>query len=353
MRLDDRKFMILQAIIDDYITTAMPVGSRTISRKSGVGFSPATIRNEMSDLEELGYLDQPHTSAGRVPSYKAYRLYVDQLLKVAQLSQSERAQMNEHLNTRSKQVEEVLRRAARVISDSTQYTSVVVAPQVSMLRIRHVQIVPVSGDIALLIIVTNAGIVKDAVIHVPEGLTADHLYSISRMLTEQLADKPLDAVRQQFAQMIRDMGTNRRMLAETMQVIEEQLAAGDDADIVVEGGSNLLSYPEYSDVEKAKNFLAVLESRDKLKQILRMGGGMEITVRIGPENGVPELNDCSILTATYHVGDQSTGTLGIIGPTRMNYNRAISVLDFMGRAISEALTSRPKNVDQRSKKDEE
>ena len=131
MRMDDRKFMILQAIIDDYIMTAMPVGSRTISRKSGVGFSPATIRNEMSDLEELGYLDQPHTSAGRVPSYKAYRLYVDQLLQVAQLSQDERTKINEHLNTRSRQVEEVLRRAARVISDTTQYTSVIVAPPIT------------------------------------------------------------------------------------------------------------------------------------------------------------------------------------------------------------------------------
>ena len=341
MRLDDRKFLILQAIIDDYITTAMPVGSRTISRKSGVGFSPATIRNEMSDLEELGYLDQPHTSAGRVPSYKAYRLYVDQLLKVAQLSQDERARMNEHLNARSKQVEQVLRRAARVLSDSTQYTSVIVAPQLSMLRIRHVQIVPVSAEMALLIIVTNAGIVKDAVIHIPSGLTADHLYSISRMLTEQLADKPLDAVRQQFARMIRDMGTNRRMLAEAMQVIEEKLAAGDDEDIVVEGSSNLLSYPEYSDVEKAKSFLAVVESKEKLKQLLRVGGGMELTIRIGPENGVPELNDCSILTATYRVGDQSTGTIGVIGPTRMNYNRVISVLEFMGQAVSEVLSDRP------------
>ena len=342
MRLDDRKFLILQAIIDDYITTAMPVGSRTISRKSGVGFSPATIRNEMSDLEELGYLAQPHTSAGRVPSYKAYRLYVDQLLKVAQLSQDERARMNEHLNTRSKQVEEVLRRAARVLSDSTQYTSVIVAPQMNTLRIRHVQIVPVSGEIALLIIVTNAGIVKDAVIHIPEGLSADHLYAISRMLTEQLADKPLDAVRQQFAQMICDMGSNRRMLAEAMQVIEEKLAAADGSDVVVEGTSNLLSYPEYSDVEKARNFLAVLESKDKLRQLLSVGGGMELTIRIGPENEIPELSDCSILTASYRVGDQSTGTIGIIGPTRMNYNRVIPVLDFMGRAISELLSGQQK-----------
>ena len=186
MGLDERKFLILQAIIDDYITTAMPVGSRTISRKAGVGFSPATIRNEMSDLEELGYLAQPHTSAGRVPSYKAYRLYVDKLLKAGQLSGEERQKIAQHMQTRSRQVETVIRRAARVLSDATKYTSVVVAPHIGSLRIRHVQIVPVSSGTAMLIIVTSAGIVKDAVINIPEGLSADHLYGISRMLTERL-----------------------------------------------------------------------------------------------------------------------------------------------------------------------
>jgi len=202
MLLDERKYMILQAIIDDYITTAMPVGSRTISRKSGVGFSPATIRNEMSDLEELGYLDQPHTSAGRVPSVKAYRLYVDHLVKVARLSSDEREQMHEHLNRRSSQVESVIRSAASVLSDATQYTSVIVAPKLGTLRIKHVQLVPVAERTALMIIVTNLGIVKDAVIRVPDGLDADHLYGISRMLTQKLADKPLEAVRQAFSEML-------------------------------------------------------------------------------------------------------------------------------------------------------
>ena len=191
MGLDERKFLILRAIIDDYITTAMPVGSRTISRKAGVGFSPATIRNEMSDLEELGYLAQPHTSAGRVPSYKAYRLYVDKLLKAGQLTGEERQKIAQHMQTRSRQVETVIRRAARVLSDATKYTSVVVAPHIGSLRIRHVQIVPVSSGTAMLIIVTSAGIVKDAVINIPEGLSADHLYGISRMLTDRLCGPAL------------------------------------------------------------------------------------------------------------------------------------------------------------------
>ena len=183
MQLDERKYLILQAIIDDYIMTAMPVGSRTISRKSGVGYSPATIRNEMSDLEELGYLDQPHTSAGRVPSNKAYRLYVDHLMKTAKLTNDERERMHEHLISKSKQVEGVIRSAAGVLSDATKYTSVIVAPKLGTLRIKHVQLVPVAERTALMVIVTNVGIVKDALIRVPEDMDADDLYSISRMLT--------------------------------------------------------------------------------------------------------------------------------------------------------------------------
>ena len=339
MQMDERKVLILQAIIDDYIMTAMPVGSRTISRKSGVGFSPATIRNEMSDLEELGYLDQPHTSAGRVPSNKAYRLYVDHLLKTAKLSSDERELMHEHLLSRSKQVEGVIRSAADVLSDATKYTAVIVAPKLGTLRIRHVQLVPVAEKTALMIIVTNAGIVKDAVIRVPEGLTPDDLYNISRMLTEKLADKPLEAVRQAFSEMLRNTEQNRRLLGEALQVIEKKLESEEGApDVIVGGSSNLLDYPEYSDVAKAKHFLSVLESKETLRKLVGRDGGMEVTIRIGPENQVPELSDCSIVTASYRVGDHSSGTLGIIGPTRMNYNRVISVLDFMARALSDVLS---------------
>ena len=339
MQLDERKYLILQAIIDDYIMTAMPVGSRTISRKSGVGYSPATIRNEMSDLEELGYLDQPHTSAGRVPSNKAYRLYVDHLMKTVKLTNDERERMHDHLLAKSKQVEGVIRSAAGVLSDATKYTSVIVAPKLGTLRIKHVQLVPVAERMALMVIVTNAGIVKDAVISVPEGMDADELYSISRMLTEKLADKPLEAVRQAFAELLRNAEYNRRLLGETLQVIEKRLEAGGDAsDVIVGGPANMLEYPEYSDVNKARNFLAVLESKDTLRQLLSRDGGMEISIRIGPENQLPALNDCSIVTASYRVGDHSTGTLGIIGPTRMNYNRVISVLEFMGRALSDVLS---------------
>ena len=340
MQLDERKFLILQAIVDDYISTAMPVGSRTISRKAGVGFSPATIRNEMSDLEELGYLDQPHTSAGRVPSDKAYRLYVDHLLRVGKLTSDERERMHETMQARSAQVDGVIRAAAQVLSDATQYTSVIVAPKLGTLRIRHVQLVPVAENTALMIIVTNLGIVKDAVIRIPDGLDADDLYAISRMLTERLSNKPLEAVRQTFSELLRENESNRRLMGEALRVIEKKLEAEDSTEIVVGGSSNLLNYPEYADVGKARGFLSVLESKEKLRRLIGSQGGMEVTIRIGAENGDPEMANCSIVTAQYRVGDQATGTMGVIGPTRMNYNRVIPVLEFMGRAVSELLSNR-------------
>ena len=338
MQLDERKFMILKAIIDDYVLTGMPVGSRTISRKSGVGFSPATIRNEMSDLEELGYLDQPHTSAGRVPSHKAYRLYVDRLLQVGNLSPEETKKIQEHLRERTSQVQEVIRSAAQVLSDATHYTSVIVAPQAQALRIRRVQLVPITENTALLVIVTNAGIVKDAVVRVPGELSAEHLHAISNLLTDQLAERPIDQVRQRFRVLIHHLDEHRRLLANVMNAMETSIVETGENDVVVGGSANLLSYPEYSDIEKARNFLAVLDSKETLARLLGSRGGVEFTIRIGSENEAPEFQDCSVVTATYHIGSGTSGTLGIIGPTRMDYQRVIAVMKTLKYAMNELLS---------------
>lgn len=338
MRMDDRKFLILQAIIDDYIMTAVPVGSRTISRKSGVGFSPATIRNEMSDLEELGYLDQPHTSAGRVPSAKAYRLYVDRLMKSVDVSDEEAGRIHDHLNHRTAQVEEVIREAAQALSDVTRYTAVVAAPRLDNMTIRRIQLVPVTDTSALMIVVTSAGMVKDHVIPVPEGVEPDHLYAISKMLTAQLAGYPLADARHLLVNVFAGLTEHRQLMSSVIRALDQQAQAEGVGALVVGGRSNLLSYPEYSDVEKAKNFLAVLESREKLAPLLSQTGGVEFAVRIGPEINMPEFADCSVVTATYRVGNSTTGTMGIIGPTRMDYARVVSVLNYMGRTISDLLS---------------
>lgn len=337
MKMDDRKFMILQAIIDDYIMTAVPVGSRTISRKSGVGFSPATIRNEMSDLEELGYLAQPHTSAGRIPSAKAYRLYVDRLMKMVDLSEEDTERIQDHLNRRTAQMEEVIRQAAQTLSDVTHYTAVVSAPTMRGVTIKRIQLVPVTDDSALMVIVTSAGLVKERVIPVPDGADPDQLYRLSKMLTERLSGSTLQEAKEKLGELFSDLGEHHQMMVNVLGALDTQLGVDTNVPYVVGGRSNLLHYPEYSDVEKARNFLAVLESREKLAPLLR-DNGVEFTVRIGPENNMPEFSDCSVITATYRVGNNTTGTMGIIGPTRMNYARVVSVMNYMGRAISDMLS---------------
>lgn len=214
MDLDERKFKILQAIIDDYITTAMPVGSRTISRKEGMGLSSATIRNEMSDLEELGYLASPHTSAGRVPSWRAYRLYVDQILRVSALPPSEYSLLRKIFSSRMGQMEDVLSSATQALSAMTDYTSVMIAPQIR--SIARIQLVPLTDTTALMVTVTDEGVHKDSVIPYPAGVTPDHLYAISNLLTERLAGKRVSEYPKVMQELGKEMSGQRELFTRLM-----------------------------------------------------------------------------------------------------------------------------------------
>ncbi len=338
MSMDARKFRILQAIIDDYILTAIPVGSRTISKKYEMGLSSATIRNEMSDLEELGYLDQPHVSAGRIPSAKAYRLYVDTLLNAGRVRHDDMMSLREHFAQRTGKVEDVINRAAQVLSSLTHYTSLVVSPKGAEMTVRTLQLVPVSQNSALLVIVTDNGIVRDSVIHVDSDLDADALYSISRMLTERLSGHTLVETQELLRSMGREFAQKRAVftgIGELVADVENQQTV---AKIAYGGTSNILSFPEYNDVEKARSFLALLESKETLLKLLEQHQNVAFTVRIGPETGVPELSDCSLVTATYSLGDHTRGTIGVIGPTRMQYGRVLSALSAMGEQLTRLFT---------------
>lgn len=324
MKMDERKFRILQAIIDDYIMTAVPVGSRTISKKYDMGLSSATIRNEMSDLEELGYLDQPHVSAGRIPSAKAYRLYVDTLLERGGASVDDEEAIRTRMARRTRQMEDVVDHAAQVLSALTHYTAVVLPPKAPQPRIRTVQLVPVSNASALVVIVTDSGIIRDSVIRVPEGMDGDGLYTISRNVTERLAGRTLEEAAEILPAMSEDLRAGERILTGLENTLTQ--TAGRSAHVGIGGPSNMLTYPEYNDMEKARGFLSMIEARDKLANIVRGKGEMTFSVRIGPETGVPEMADCSIVTATYTAGGGQQGTIGVIGPTRMQYGRVMSIL---------------------------
>lgn len=337
MTMDARKFRILKAIIDDYILTAIPVGSRTISKKYEMGLSSATIRNEMSDLEELGYLDQPHVSAGRIPSAKAYRLYVDQLLKNGSIRTGDAADVRAYFTNRAQQMEDVISRAAQALSGLTHYTSLVMSPKGAELRIRTLQLVPVSSQSALLVIVTDGGIMRDSVIRVGSEMDSDALYAVSRTLTERLSGHTLSEALTLIKETERDMQAERQVLSGVAEFLDAVDSEGGKAKLTLGGASNILNFPEYSDVEKARCFLSVLETKDKLLKLMENHGEMAFTVRIGPETGIPELEDCSLVTATYRLSDNTHGTIGVIGPTRMQYGRVLSVLSAMGKQLTDLL----------------
>ncbi len=337
MPMDARKFRILQAIIDDSILTAIPVGSRTISKKYEMGLSSATIRNEMSDLEELGYLDQPHVSAGRIPSAKAYRLYVDQLLQSGAIHGGDAESVRGYFGDRAREMEDVINRAAQVLSGLTHYTSVVMSPKGTEWRIRTLQLVPVSAQSALLVVVTDGGIMRDSVIRVSADLDADALYAISRMLTQQLAGRTVSEALALLSEAPAQEESQRQVLCGVRDFLDSAEDSSGKTKLALGGPSNILNFPEYSDVEKAKGFLSVLETKEKLVRLLENQGEMAFTVRIGPETGIPELKDCSLVTATYRLSDNTHGTLGVIGPTRMQYGRVLGILNAMGQQLSDLL----------------
>ena len=335
MAMDDRKMRILQAIIDDYILTGIPVGSRTISKKYDMGLSSATIRNEMSDLEELGFLDQPHVSAGRIPSAKAYRLYVDTLLETGKIPNTAEESVRSHFTGRVHQMEDVIDHAAQVISSLTHYTSVVLSPKGEQPRIQTIQLVPVSAETALVVIVTDQGMVRDNVIRVGGQMDSDTLYAISRTLTNELRGVTLAEACERIPIINERISGNDRILQGLYGFLAEGQNAPRRGHMAVGGTSNMLAYPEYSDVDKARNFLSLMETRDKLADIIRGSSGMSFTVRIGPETGVPEMADCSIVTAAYSTRGGQQGTIGVIGPTRMQYSKVLSILNIIGHQLTD------------------
>lgn len=337
MQMDERKQRILSAIIDDYILTAMPVGSRTITEKYHMGLSSATIRNEMNDLEELGYLNQPHVSAGRVPSAKAYRLYVDLLLARGDIQSDDAQSVREFFTKRVHRMEDVVRSAAQALSDMTRYTAVVMSPKQLELRVNTLQLVPVTQSLALLVIVTDGGIVRDTMLHVSSLLDSDALYAISRMLTERLSGHTLRQVRQILTEYMATSGADRHVLAGISE-LTAQMEKQSRTDTVTVGGShNILNYPEYSDVDKARTFLSLLDAKDTLMRLMQPDENEPYTVRIGPENGVPELQYCTLIAAPYRMGRRYQGAIGVIGPTRMPYKHIIGVLGIVGQTLSDIL----------------
>ncbi len=330
MGLSTRKKDILQAVVTDYIKMAQPVGSRTIARRYQVGLSPATIRNDMADLEEMGYLLQPHTSAGRIPTQKGYRYYVDELMESADLDESEKYKIRQVYEfEKLREIDEIIKYTSNLLSSLTNYTSLVIGPQLKKSAFKKLQIMPFDSQRALLVLVADTGFVKNKVINYPQSLSVGELNRIVSYLNHRLKGLTIDKITSRLiSELRRDLYHHIKFLEDTFILLEESLAE-DERRVFLGGTVNILSQPEFGDLEKVKALLSLFEQNNLLASLLsRPVAGVEgVTVRIGRENMLEAVQECSLVMATYCLGKEVVGTIGVLGPTRMEYSRTIAILE--------------------------
>jgi heat-inducible transcriptional repressor len=344
--LSDRERQVLAAVIQSYVATAEPAGSRTLSRKFGLGVSPATIRNTMSDLEEKGFLFHPHTSAGRVPTHKAYRLYVDSLVQVDPLPQAERDRLTEELAGAST-IEAILRRAAQSLGVLTQELGVAVGPHFEQATLRQIDLVRLSSDRLLAVLTLDHGAVRTVFVEVPGAIADEAVREVARVLNERLAGLTLRDLRVCVAERLRDASA-RDGAEELLNIFVSsggqlfERAAGDEAQLLLGQPSLLADQPEFASGPDMRRLLELTETREELAVLLRRRAtraaavAPEITVTIGAEHADPRLEPFTLVTAEYRAGGLA-GVIGVIGPTRMPYDKVIAIVGHTSRLVTALL----------------
>jgi len=336
--LSERQRMILNAIIDDYIRSAEPVGSRSISKRGDVTFSPATIRNEMADLEELGLLEQPHTSAGRIPSIKGYRYYVDHLVTLDGIGDQDARKLRTFFAEKMNHWEDVIGHAATILSQMTNYTSIVLGPEMFSTTLKHFQLIPIGDASAVAIIVANTGHVEHRTISIPDGIAMEDINKVVNLLNEKLSGVPFYKVKSVLhSEIAKELSRYVEHCEEILALLEQTITEEQEPKVYLSGASNMLTQPEFKDVDKAKSILGMLEETQLLMQLFQPGPG-GIQVKIGTENALEAINQCSLITATYSFEGQSLGTIGILGPTRMEYGKVISLLNYLSKDIASMMS---------------
>lgn len=340
--LSDRERQVLEAVIHSYVATAEPAGSRTLSRRFGLGISPATIRNTMSDLEEKGYLFHPHTSAGRIPTDKAYRVYVDSLMRIDPISREERRRLAEDIATGGSAIEAILRRAAQSLGILTQELGVALGPRLERATLRRLELVRVSSDRLLMVISLSGGAVRTIFVEVPGTIADEALVEVTIVLNERLNGLTLDQMRTSLASRLRDVQT-RPETAELLNIFVQEgeqvfTLAAEPIDTVVIGQPSLLAdQPEFASGERLRQLIELTEKRQQLASLLEArpgANGMSIT--IGNEHGDPRMGAFTVVTAEYTAGSLS-GVIGVIGPTRMPYDKVIALVGHTSQLVSELL----------------
>ncbi|MBW9147398.1 heat-inducible transcriptional repressor HrcA [Clostridium sp. CM028] len=329
MEMDERKIKILQAIITDYINNGEPVGSRTIAKKYDLGISPATIRNEMSDLEELGYIEQLHTSSGRKPSDKGYRLYVDRLMELTKLSNEEEYMIKNHLiNAALYEVDKIVKQATQMLSLLTNLTSIVKAPSVQKSCIKYIQLMNLDAESILFVIITDSGIIKNNVIKIRKPIGSDSIAKLNNMLNFRLRKLTIEQINLEVINNLkRDLAFYQEIFDGIIPALYDSLSGVETSEVYIQGAANIFNYPEYNNITKAREFLVLVDNKESINSLLGVGDITgNITIKIGGENFVECARECSIITAVYSASGIPLGSIGVIGPTRIPYGKVISVL---------------------------
>ena len=337
--LNERKKKILQIIIEDYISTAEPVGSRTIARKHDLGLSPATIRNEMSDLELLGYLEQPHTSAGRVPSAQAYRFYVDSMIEPDTLDDNDRTLINTLYRERQRSIDDIFLSTAKILSQMTHNVSMVLANQHSISRFCYLKFLPLDTNHAILCIVTDDGNVNNCVVEIPAGMSAKELEYMAGRITRMLEGKAVTDIDKALLDEVQAAVKDDRLLLSSLLHVLRRMTRPEKETFFMGGTRQLLSQPEFRDMEKVKNLLGVLEEEKVVRNILKSGEESGLRITIGSENKFEGIQDCSMVQATYRLNGKIVGTMAVLGPTRMQYGKVIAVMDYLHKYLKTILNS--------------
>ncbi len=337
--LPDRSQKILEAIIEEYIATAQPVGSKALTQNHGIKLSPASVRNVMAELEELGYLVSPHTSAGRIPTEKGYRFYVDTLLQVNDLNSRQKNQIELQYRQHGLQMTDMLREASRTLSSISHYTGLVMVPRLKVTIFRHIEFVRLSPRQILAVFVTQSGLVQNKLIETDEELTPRDLEQITNYLNHTMTGLSIQEVRARIVtEMTQEKALYDHLLRRAFALSSAALVDEITGDIIIEGTSYFLEQPEFSDLKCMKRIVQTFEQKSILVDLLDRGLDAEgVQVIIGSETKYSELADCSLITAAYSGKRGTLGTLGIIGPNRMPYSTIIPIVDYTASLISSLL----------------
>ena len=322
--LNERKKKILQIIIEDYISSAEPVGSRTIARTYDLGLSPATIRNEMSDLELLGYLEQPHTSAGRIPSAQAYRFYVDALIEPGTLTDNDMALIDGWYNERRRNIDDIFQSTAKILSRMTQNVSMVLTNQQTIANFCYLKFLPLDSQHAILCIVADDGSIDTNVVDIPLGMSSEEMDYLAGKMSKLLEDRNLSDISVEILQNVHtDVVEDKLIFSSLLQAVRKMTGRRQEQKVFLGGTKQLLNQPEFRDVERVRNLLGILEEEKVLKDLLQGGEDSGLKVTIGSENKFTGIQDCSMVQATYRLNGQIVGTMAVLGPTRMEYGKVI------------------------------